>query len=163
MSATATLCAVDVLRREVRVAASTGGAEGMNEIEVVRLEVGSLDIPRFTGRRQLDYDPIEYTKSWTPSEKLAYGPAWEILCLQKPDPGPERTSQGVDLFVSDLVQIVSHGRVCSVSLCDLRLHIGSVFNRLRGGRYFVGYGGNCRCPHLGRVYAFADICIYTFP
>jgi len=45
MSAAATLCAVDVLRREVHVAASTGGAEGMNDIEVVSLEVGALDIP----------------------------------------------------------------------------------------------------------------------
>ena len=162
MSAAATVCAIDVLRREVRVAASTGGAEGMNEIEVVRLEVGSLDIPRFTGRRQLDYDPKEYTKSWTPSEKLAYGPAWELLCLQRPDREPERRSPNVDPFVGDLVQIVSHGRVCSVSLCGLRLRVWSAFDWLRGGRYFVGYGGNCRCPHLGRVYAFADICIYTF-
>jgi hypothetical protein len=79
MSAAATLRAVDILRREVRVAATTGGAEGMNDIEVVSLEVGALDIPPFAGRRLLDYDPKEYTKSWTPSEKLAYGPAWESL------------------------------------------------------------------------------------
>ena len=57
MSATATRRAVDVLRREVRVAASTGGAEGMNDIEVASLEVGALDIPPFAGRRMLDYDP----------------------------------------------------------------------------------------------------------
>ncbi|KAH9981124.1 hypothetical protein BGW80DRAFT_1162297 [Lactifluus volemus] len=78
MSAAATLRAVEVLRREVRIAAATGGSEGMNDINVVSLEVGALDIPPFAGRYLLDYDPKEYTKSWTPSEKLAYGPAWEL-------------------------------------------------------------------------------------
>lgn len=140
MSATATRRAVDVLRREVRVAASTGGAEGMNDIEVVSLEVGVLDIPPFAGRRMLDYDPKEYTKSWTPSEKLAYGPAWE-LTLEGSSSKCQRKGQKVDLFVGDIVQIVSYGRVCSVSLCGLRLHVGSIFGWLRGGRYAVGSGG----------------------
>jgi hypothetical protein len=162
MSAAATLRAVDVLRREVRVAASTGGAEGMNDIEVVSLEVGTLDIPPFAGRRLLDYDPKEYTKSWTPSEKLAYGPAWELTQEGQCREHSKRKAQKVELFVCDLVQIVSRGRVCSVSLCGLRLHIGPVFDWFRGGRYAVGSGGNCRCPHLGRVYCLADICIYTF-
>ena len=161
MSAAATLRAVDVLRREVRVAASTGGAEGMNDIEVVSLEVGTLDSPPFAGRRLLDYEPKEYTKSWTPSEKLAYGPAWE-LTQEGQGRKYKRKAQKVELFVCDLVQIVSRGRVCSVSLCGLRLHIGPVFGWLRGGRYAVGSGGDCRCPLLGRAYAFADICIYTF-
>lgn len=141
MSAAATRRAVDVLRREVRVAASTGGAEGMNDIEVVSLEVGALDIPPFAGRRMLDYDPKEYTKSWTPSEKLAYGPAWE-LTLEGSGRKCRRKAQKVELFVSDLVQIVSYGRVCSVSLCGLRVHFGSAFGWLRGGRYAVGSGGN---------------------
>jgi hypothetical protein len=141
MSASATRRAVDVLRREVRVAALTGGAEGMNDIEVVSLEVGALDIPPFAGRRMLDYDPKEYTKSWTPSEKLAYEPAWE-LALEGSSRKCERKAQKVDLFVGDLVQIVSYGRVCSVSLCGLRLHVGSAFGWLRGGRYAVGSGGN---------------------
>ncbi len=63
MSAVATRRAVDILRRKVRVAASTGGAKGMNDIEVVSLEVGALDIQPFAGRRMLDYDPREYPKS----------------------------------------------------------------------------------------------------
>jgi Fungal family of unknown function (DUF1776) len=144
VSAAATLRAVDVLRREVRVAASTGGAEGMNDIEVVSLEVGQLDIPPFACR-PLDYDPKEYAKSWTPSEKLAYGPAWDLLLeANKDDPSVSRgqsKAQKVEVFVGDLVQIVSHGRVCCVSLCGLRLHIGSTFDWLRGGRYAVGSGG----------------------
>lgn len=141
MSATATRRAVDVLRREVRVAASTGGAEGMSDIEVVSLEVGALDIPPFAGRRMLDYDSKEYTKSWTPSEKLAYGPAWEFT-LETSSGKYQRKGRKVDLFVDDLVQIVSHGGVCSVTLCGLRLHVGSAFGWLRGGRYAVGSGGN---------------------
>jgi hypothetical protein len=141
MSAAATRRAVDVLRREVRVAASTGGAEGMNDIEVVSLEVGALDIPPFAGRRMLDYDTKEYTKSWTPSEKLAYGPAWE-LTLEGSGHKFQRKAQKVELFVGDLVQIVSYGRVCSVSLCGLRVHFGWAFGWLRGGRYAVGSGGN---------------------
>lgn len=143
MSAAATLRAVDVLRREVRVAAVTGGSEGMNDIEVVSLEVGALDIPPFAGRRLLDYDPKEYTKSWTPSEKLAYGPAWELTLEGSSGGKFRRRAQKVDFFVDDLVQIVSRGRVGSVSLCGLRVHIGSAFDWLRGGRYAVGSGGNC--------------------
>jgi hypothetical protein len=154
MSAAATRRAVDVLRREVRVAAWTGGAEGMNDIEVVSLEVGALDIPPFAGRRMLDYDTKEYTKSWTPSEKLAYGPAWE-LTLEGSGHKSQRKAQKVDLFVGDLVQIVSFGRVCSVSLCGLRVHFGSVFGWLRGGRYAVGSGGNIV---VTQPWAFADIC-----
>jgi hypothetical protein len=155
MSATATRRAVDVLRREVRVAASTGGAEGMNDIEVASLEVGALDIPPFAGRRMLDYDPKEYTKSWTPSEKLAYGPAWE-LTLEGSSSKCQRKAQKVDHFVGDVVQIVSCGRVCSVSLCGLRLHVGSVFGWLRGGRYAVGSGGNVVIFKLGDS-LFADM------
>ena len=164
MSAAATLRAVDVLRREVRVAASTGGAEGMNDIEVVSLEVGALDTPGFTGRRMLDYDPKEYTKSWTPSEKLAYGPAWEFICLKRPvQPFRKYHKEDlVGLFVRDLVQIVSLGHVSSVSLCGLRLQIGSIFNWWRGARYNVGSSCNCRCPHLVRVYVITDTCIYPF-
>lgn len=152
MSAAATLRAVDVLRREVRVAASTGGAEGMNDIEVVSLEVGALDIPPFAGRRLLDYDPKEYTKSWTPSEKLAYGPAWE-LTLEGTNRKCKRKGQKVEVLVGDLVQIVGRGRVCCVSLCGLQLYIGSAFDWLRGGRYAVGSGGDFPCPYQpGRDY-----------
>jgi len=139
VSATATCRAVDVLRREVRVAALTGDAGGMSDIEVVSLEVGELDIPPFVGRRMLDYDPKEYTKSWTPSEKLAYGRAWEFALRATTHDSPYKVEK-VDLFVNDLVQIVSYGRVCSISLCGLRLHVGSVFGWLRGGRYAVGSG-----------------------
>jgi hypothetical protein len=141
MSATATRRAVDILRCEVRVAALTGGAEGMHDIEVVSLEIGELDISPFAGRPMLDYDPKEYTKSWTPSEKLAYGPAWEFVS-DASGRKYERTTQKVDVFVGDLVQIVSYGRVCSASFCGLRLHVGSFFGWLRGGRYGVGSGGN---------------------
>ena len=61
VSATMTLHVVDVLHREVHIAALMGDAEGMKDIEVVCLEVGALDIPLFAGRRSLDYDPKEYT------------------------------------------------------------------------------------------------------
>jgi hypothetical protein len=142
MSAAATLRAVEVLRREVRIAAATGGSEGMNDINVVSLEVGALDIPPFAGRYLLDYDPKEYTKSWTPSEKLAYGPAWE-LTQEGPGRKFQRKAQNVEVFVGDVLQIVSHGRVGSVSLYGLRLNIGSLFDWMRGGRYAVGSGGNC--------------------
>ncbi|KAI0256877.1 hypothetical protein BJV78DRAFT_1167642 [Lactifluus subvellereus] len=139
MSAAATLRAVEVLRREVRVAAATGGAEGMNDINVVSLEVGALDVPPFAGRRLLDYDSKEYTKSWTPSEKLAYGPAWE-LTLEGPGLKFQRKAQKVDVFVGDVLQIVSQGRVGSLSFCGLRFNIGSAFDWVCGGRYSVGSG-----------------------
>jgi hypothetical protein len=147
MSAAATLRAIEVLRREVRVAAATGGAEGMNDVNVVSLEVGALDVPPFAGRRLLDYDPKEYTKSWTPSEKLAYGPAWE-LAMEGTGRKFQRKPQKVEVFVCDVLQIVSHGRVGSVSLCGLRLNIGSIFDWMRGGRYAVGSGGIDACFQL---------------
>ena len=141
MSAAATLRAVDVLRREVRVAAATGGAEGMNDINVVSFEVGTLDIPPFAGRHLLDHTSKEYTKSWTPSEKLAYGPAWEFT-LEGANQF-QRKAQKPEAFVDDVIQVVSYGRIRSVSLCGLRLHIWSVFDWMRGGRYAVGAGCNC--------------------
>lgn len=161
VSAAATRRAMDVLRREVRVAALTGDAEGMSDIEVVSLEVGMLDIPPFAGRRMLDYDPKEYTKSWTPSEKLAYGPGWELM-LRSTSGKYQRSAQKLDLFVGDLVQIVSRGRVCSVSLCGLRLHVGSVFGWLRGGRYAVGSGGKVVILKPGDP-VFADTLSLTLP
>jgi Fungal family of unknown function (DUF1776) len=146
ISATANRRAVEVLRREVRVAASTGSAEGMSDIEVVSLEVGVLEIPPFDGRRKLNYDLKEYIKCWTPSEKLAYKPAWE-LTLEGSSRKCKRSK--VDHFVDDLVQIVSYGRVCYVSFCGLRLHVGSALGWLRGGRYAVGSGGKCRHIQTG--------------
>jgi hypothetical protein len=148
MSAAATLRAVDVLRREVRVAAATGGAEGMSDINVVSFEVGALDIPPFAGRHLLDHASKEYTKSWTPSEKLAYGPAWEFTL----EGGNQfrRRAQKAEAFVDDVLQVVSYGRIRSVSLCGLRLHIWSVFDWMRGGRYAVGAGGNVSSFCLSR-------------
>jgi hypothetical protein len=140
MSAAATLRGVDVLRREVRVAAATGGAEGMGDINVVGFEVGALDIPPFAGRDPLDHSSKEYTKSWTPSEKLAYGPAWE-LTLEGPGHQFQRKAQKADAFVNDLLQVVSYGRIRSVSFCGLQLNIWLVFDWMRGGRYAVGSGG----------------------
>ncbi len=162
MSAAATRRAVDVLRREVRVAALTGGAEGMNDIEVVSLEVGALDIPPFAGRRMLDYDPKEYTKSWTPSEKLAYGPAWE-LTLEGSSRKCQYKAQKVERFVGDLVQIVSYGQVCSVSFCGLQIHFGSIFGWLRGGRYAVGSGGNVVVLSILAAVYLADISFLPLP
>jgi len=140
MSAAATLRGVDVLRREVHVAAATGGAEGMNDINVVSFEVGALDIPPFAGRRLLDHGSKEYTKSWTPSEKLAYGPAWE-LTLEGPGHQFRRKAQKADVFVNDVLQVVSFGRIRYVSFFGLHLNIWSVFDWMRGGRYAVGSGG----------------------
>jgi hypothetical protein len=145
---------VEVLRREVRVAALTGGAEGMNDIEVVSLDVGWLDIPPFAGGRKLDYDLKEYVKSWSRSEMLAYEPAYELTLEGSSRKGERK----VDHFVSDLVQIVSYGRVRSVSFCGLQLHVGSAFGWLRGGRYTVGSGGKCR--HISnRVILQMLICL----
>ncbi|KAI9446261.1 hypothetical protein H4582DRAFT_1805041 [Lactarius indigo] len=148
MSAAATLRGVEVLRREVRVAAASGGSEGMSDINVVSFEVGALDIPPFAGRQILDHSSKEYTKSWTPSEKLAYGPAWEITLE-----GPahfQRKAQKADVFVDDVLQVVSYGRIRSVSFCGLRLNIWSVFDWMRGGRYAVGSGAltSCIVSHL---------------
>ena len=150
MSAAATLRGVDVLRREVRVAAATGGAEGMGDINVVGFEVGALDIPPFAGRDLLDHGSKEYTKSWTPSEKLAYGPAWE-LTLEGPGHQFQRKAQKADVFVNDVLQVVSYGRIRSVSCCGLRLNIWSVFDWMRGGRYAVGSGG--------KFYTFSRACL----
>lgn len=149
MSAAATLRGIDVLRREVRVAATTGGAEGMSDINIVGFEVGALDIPPFAGRDLLDRGSREYTKSWTPSEKLAYGPAWE-LTLEGSGHRFRRKAQKADVFVNDVLQVVSYGRIRSMSICGLQLNVWSVFDWMRGGRYAVGSGAltSCIVSHL---------------
>ena len=161
MSAAATLRGVDVLRREVRVAAATGGAEGMSDINVVSFEVGTLDIPPFAGRHLLDHASKEYTKSWTPSEKLAYGPAWEFT-LEGTDRF-QRSAQKAEVFVDDVLQVVSYGRIRSVSFCGLRLNIWSVFDWMRGGRYAVGAGGSCHFFCLTRPMLLMLALDFWFP
>jgi hypothetical protein len=162
VSAAATRRAVDVLRREVRAAALTGGAEGMNDIEVVSVEVGALGFPPFAGRCMLDYDPKEYIKSWTPSEKLAYGPAWEFTLEGFNSGKRQYMAQKVERFVGDLVQIVSYGRVCSVSLYGLQFHSGSILGWLRGGRYAFGSGNVVALSIPAAVY-LADISFLPLP
>ena len=166
ISAIANRRAVEVLRREVRIAALTGGAEGMHDIEVVSLEVGTLEIPPFDGGRMLNYDLKEYVKSWTPSEKLTYGPGWEHTLDGSNRKYKRRAANtkapNVDQFVGDLVQIVSYGRVHFVSFCGLRLHVGSVFGWLRGGRYSVGPDGNVVLLKPGDP-LFADMSSLRLP
>ena len=95
-----------------------------------------------------------------PLEKLAYGPAWEFM-LQGTGREYKHTGQKVEALVSDLVQIISRGRVCCVSFCGLKFYIGSAFDWLRSGRYAVGPGGNSLCPHRSR--RDHTLLIFVFP
>ncbi|KAI0273417.1 hypothetical protein BC834DRAFT_853716 [Gloeopeniophorella convolvens] len=138
MAAVATLRAVEVLRREVRIAAMTGRSEGMGDINVVSVEVGVLDLPVDT--RMVDAYHEEPTESWTPSEQMAYGTAYKATLTEERRQRILAETPKAEVFVDKVVEIVSFGRALTVSLFGFRLYLGPVFDWLRGNRYSVGAG-----------------------
>lgn len=147
MSASSTLRAVEVLRREINVAALTGKFETMKNIKVVVADVGAFDIGG--GSSQDIYKAME---TWTPSEKLTYAPAFVSMAHQPSTSvrtswttifrgqGIGRTPTDVSIFVNTIVGVVSNGRYGYSSIIR-RFGLGKVLNWIRGDRLSVGAGG----------------------
>ncbi|GBE81750.1 predicted protein [Sparassis crispa] len=128
MSAAATLRGVEVLRREIRVAALTDPTESMKNIKVVVVDVGAIGTQGAGGKASMD--------EWTQGEKLAYGPAFSSVAqggfvYRKP------TSTAV--FVDTLINIVSNGRKRG-NVSPLRHALGRILEWVRGDRVAVGSG-----------------------
>ncbi|KAH6918467.1 hypothetical protein BKA70DRAFT_1175886 [Coprinopsis sp. MPI-PUGE-AT-0042] len=92
MSAAGTLKGIETLRREIRMAASTGGGEGMDGIKVVIVDVGAVELPGSVDRvvEERTEAVVEglkkATDTWTASEKLIYGPAFASVLQSQAGP-----------------------------------------------------------------------------
>ncbi|KAF7970220.1 hypothetical protein HWV62_24750 [Athelia sp. TMB] len=134
MSAAATLRGLDVLRREINVAALTDSTESMKNMKVVVVDVGAVGST--VERAFAQQDLYKAMEDWTPSEKVAYGPAFSSVMEQ---PSARRPADVSD-FVNSLVQVVSGGRKGGVWPFTLGLGLGRFRNWVRGERFAVGAG-----------------------
>ncbi|RPD67955.1 hypothetical protein L226DRAFT_555675 [Lentinus tigrinus ALCF2SS1-7] len=143
MSAAATLRGVEVLRREIRAASSsgtTGTAEAMRNIRVVVVDVGAVGEAVTT---PVSDAALKSVDQWTPAEQAAYGPAFGSLL----EHGTRREPSDVSVFVDTVVDVVSNGRK-SGRACRSHPAIGRLRQFVRGDRIAVGAGAH--------TYAFAS-------
>jgi hypothetical protein len=146
MSAAATLRGVEILRREINAAALTDTTESMKNIKIVVVDVGSVgySVPQAL----LPQDVYEAMEDWTPSEKVAYGPAFASILEEGNQYGVPRKPADVSIFVNSLVEVVSGGRKGGRCAFALGLGLGRVRNWIRGERFAVGAGA--------RTYTYAS-------
>ncbi|GLB34778.1 putative fungal family of unknown function (DUF1776) [Lyophyllum shimeji] len=157
MSAASTLRGVEVLRREVNLAALTDKSESMKNIKVVVADVGLLDVGIYstTPPEESVYKAME---EWSPSEKLTYGPAFASISHTPRSPmspcgtlvgifkhgqgyGIARRPTDVGVFVDKIVSVVTGGRH-DTYFFGLGRTIGQMKNWIRGERFSVGAGAN---------------------
>ena len=142
MSAAATLRAVEVLRREVKMAALTDTSASMKNMKVVVVDVGDVGEPAMAG------EPVPEVRKgveeWTPSEKVAYGTAFEALVEEGTHYGVRRQPTDVSVFVNTIVDVVGGGgrRTSKHPIGALiQLALDRLRNFVRGDRVVVGAGG----------------------
>ncbi|KAF9267632.1 hypothetical protein L218DRAFT_954823 [Marasmius fiardii PR-910] len=139
MSAASTMRAVEVLRREVSVAAMTGRSETMKNIRVVAIEVGAFNVGN---QRPQHFTPLEAMEKWTASEKITYGPAFAAIIdpahSERRASSVHRRPTDVRVFVNGVVAIVSNGKLggSSVSFLSWLARPRWIF----GERFSVGAG-----------------------
>ncbi|KAG7448086.1 uncharacterized protein BT62DRAFT_930169 [Guyanagaster necrorhizus] len=157
MSAASTLRAVEVLRREIQVAALTGKTEAMRNISVVVADVGSFNVgvPMHFLPPEDVYKTME---DWSVSEKITYGPGFAAMAQQsittksKWDTftgyfqndvryGVARKPTDVKIFVDNIVDVVTNGQF-GWSFLGFNLCFGVIKNWLRGERFSVGAGAH---------------------
>jgi hypothetical protein len=139
MSAAATLRGVEVLRREINAAALTDTTGSMKNIKVVVVDIGLVGstVPKSL----LPQDMYKVMEEWTPSEKVAYGPAFSSILEHGNQFGVPRKPAHVSVFVNSLVEVVSGGSRGGGWAFTLRLGLGRARNWIRGERFAVGAGG----------------------
>ncbi|KAK0239750.1 hypothetical protein EDD85DRAFT_823179 [Armillaria nabsnona] len=157
MSAAGTLRAVEVLRREIQVAALTGKTEAMRNISVVVADVGSFNVGPPTHFLPPE-DVYKAMEGWSVSEKITYGPGFAAMAQQSITPkskwetftgyfqndtryGVARKPTDVKVFVDSIVGVVSNGQF-GWSFLSFNLCFGVVRNWLRGERFSVGAGAH---------------------
>jgi hypothetical protein len=155
MAAAATLRGVEILRREINIAALTDKSESMKHIKVVVAEIGNVNVGGSVPRPS-PHDVYKAMEDWTPSEKLTYGPAF-VAVANPPAPsqstfsnifqgtsfeyGVPRKPADVSVFVNHMVGVVSSGRQGMPCMFGLGIGIGKIRNWIRGERFSVGAGG----------------------
>ncbi|KAJ7438448.1 hypothetical protein FB451DRAFT_1303450 [Mycena latifolia] len=156
MSATSTLRGVEVLRREVNIAALTDQSEAMKNIRVVVCDVGAFNV----GQLDNFLPPSEVYKAmegWSSSEKLTYGPSfaslshavaelpsksrWSSTFSEAHTYGAPRRPTHISVFVDSIVGTVSGGQF-GPSVFGIGLGIGRLRNWMRGERFSVGAGAS---------------------
>ncbi|KAJ7632910.1 hypothetical protein FB45DRAFT_1003142 [Roridomyces roridus] len=159
MSAVSTLRGVEVLRREVKIAAMSDKSQAMKNIKVVSVDVGAFNI----GPLDTFLSPSEAYKAmetWSSSEKLTYGPsfaslshavadlpsqsAWKTAIFSHSDAhtyGVPRNPTRSSVFVSTIVQTVSGGKF-GPTLLGIDIGIGRVLYSIRGDSISVGSGAS---------------------
>jgi hypothetical protein len=106
MSAAATLKGVEILRREVGIAALGEGGEGMRKLRIVTVDVGAVSIETDLGSQAEVTGHTDLMQGWTTSEKATYGPAFEAVAIAETRRGRIRTPSPVSVFVRKMVGIV---------------------------------------------------------
>ncbi|TFK54712.1 hypothetical protein OE88DRAFT_1723242 [Heliocybe sulcata] len=139
MSAAATLRAIEILRREIRIAALSDPTESMKNIKVVAVDVGAMATPRRRSTVPMR-DIIGSMDDWTPSEKHTYGSAFLSAVEEGLLRGTRRKPTDVARFVDTLVTVVSGGRTSRMTLLGLDVGLGRIRNWIRGERFAVGAG-----------------------
>ncbi|KAG6854707.1 hypothetical protein C0991_002419 [Blastosporella zonata] len=157
MSAAGTIRGVEVLRREINLAALTDPSESMKNIKIIVADVGMLDVGIYSNAVSQEniYKAME---GWSPSEKLAYGPAFaSISHSARPLPsrwgmfsamfknreqyGVARTPSDTAVFVDKILSVVTDGRH-NPYFFGLGRIIGQTKNWLRGERFSIGAGAS---------------------
>jgi hypothetical protein len=169
MSAAATLRGVEILRREIRIAAMTERTDSMQNINVVVVDVGAFDIG--SPLKALPPEGIYRSmEDWSASEKVVYGPAFIAVMHEKPPPasrlecirsvfkddyyGVPRKGTSLSVLTDNLVSVVSGGRY-GLTLFGISLGIGRFRNWMRGERFSIGAGGMSNSPnHSSQIYSF---------
>ncbi|KAJ7219587.1 hypothetical protein GGX14DRAFT_592890 [Mycena pura] len=156
MSVASTLRGIEVLRREVNIAAMTDKSQAMKNIKVVVVDVGAFNIGPLDGF----LPPTEVYRAmegWSSMEKETYGPSfaslshevaerstksrWSPTSSDADTYGVPRKPTDVSVFVDNIVGTVSGGKF-GPSLFGLGLGIGRIRNWLRGERFSVGAGAS---------------------
>ncbi|KII89116.1 hypothetical protein PLICRDRAFT_175346 [Plicaturopsis crispa FD-325 SS-3] len=146
MSATATLRGIEILRREIRVAALTDKSDSLRNIKVVTVDVGA-----FGPAEAETLEPQDVYKAmgdWTNSEKLAYGGAFASILQSGYQHGMHRRPTDIATVVDTIVDVVSGGRQGKWLLLGIGHGLGRLRNWFRGERIAIGAGA--------RTYALAS-------
>ncbi|KAJ7074165.1 hypothetical protein C8F01DRAFT_1205345 [Mycena amicta] len=147
MSVASTLRAVEVLRREVHIAALTDKSEAMKNIRVVVADVGAFNIgpldtflaPPDAGarRRKLTYGPSFASLSHSVAEPAT----WRASFDDNHSYGVPRKPTDVSVFVNSIVGTVSNGQF-GLTVFGVGLGLGRLRNYIRGERFSVGAGAS---------------------
>ncbi|PFH54259.1 hypothetical protein AMATHDRAFT_53151 [Amanita thiersii Skay4041] len=165
MTAASTLRGIEVLRREINLAALTDRTESMKNIRVVVAEVGALKTGDEISTSGVISDQehsiatiYKEMENWSASEKVSYGPAfaaiarethppttyWESLvtmCKTGAPFGIRRQPTDVSVFVDHLINIVSGGKYAP-KLFGFGIGLGRIRNVIWGDRFSIGAGAS---------------------